>query len=103
MTETPHGDTPRRWRIRRTQDTPGKASPQGEPGDPQEQLKHEVAQELGLEDDLANPDELSVREAGKIGGQMVRRLIRAGEKEVARTQQEAGEENPDTRAPRRRL
>ncbi len=48
---------------------------------PHEQLKWETARELGLEDDLANAGErLSVREAGKIGGQMVKKLIQAGQK-----------------------
>ncbi|MDN5348488.1 MAG: small acid-soluble spore protein [Clostridia bacterium] len=46
-----------------------------------ERLKWETAKELGLEDDLADAgDELTVREAGKIGGNMVRKMIKAGEK-----------------------
>lgn len=49
-----------------------------------DKLKWETAKELGLEDDLANPgDELTVREAGKIGGNMVRKLVKAGEKALA--------------------
>lgn len=47
-------------------------------------LKMEVAQELGLDDDLQDPDELTVREAGKIGGQMVKRLVAEGEKALVR-------------------
>lgn len=44
-----------------------------------ERLKWETARELGLADDLANPkEELTVREAGKIGGQMVKKLVEAG-------------------------
>lgn len=47
-------------------------------------LKWETAKELGLDDDLANPgDELTAREAGKIGGNMVRKLVKAGEKAMA--------------------
>ncbi|MDA8096813.1 MAG: small, acid-soluble spore protein, alpha/beta type [Clostridia bacterium] len=38
-----------------------------------DKLKWETAKELGLEDDLSNPgEELTVREAGKIGGPPVR-------------------------------
>lgn len=52
---------------------------------PHEQLKWETARELGLEDDLANSGEqLSVREAGKIGGQMVKKLIKAGKQALAK-------------------
>lgn len=48
------------------------------------QLKMEVAKELDLADDLADPDELSVREAGKIGGNMVKRLVEKGEEAIAK-------------------
>jgi hypothetical protein len=49
-----------------------------------DRLKWETARELGLEDDLANAgDELTVREAGKIGGNMVRKLVKAGEEVLA--------------------
>lgn len=49
-----------------------------------DRLKWETAKELGLEDDLANPgEELTVREAGKIGGNMVRKLVKAGEEALA--------------------
>ncbi|MGB9791074.1 MAG: small, acid-soluble spore protein, alpha/beta type [Thermacetogeniaceae bacterium] len=52
---------------------------------PHEQLKWETARELGLDDDLARAgDELTVREAGKIGGQMVKKLIKAGEEALSR-------------------
>lgn len=52
---------------------------------PHEQLKWETARELGLDDDLAKAgDELTVREAGKIGGQMVKKLIKAGKKALSR-------------------
>ncbi|GEA15880.1 MAG: small acid-soluble spore protein [Moorella sp. (in: firmicutes)] len=49
-----------------------------------DKLKWETAKELGLDDDLANPgDELTTGEAGKIGGNMVRKLVKAGEKALA--------------------
>ncbi len=52
---------------------------------PHEQLKWETARELGLDDDLAKAgDELTVREAGKIGGHMVKKLVKAGEQALAR-------------------
>lgn len=52
--------------------------------DPKEKLKWETAQELGLDDDLAaGGDELTVREAGKIGGNMVKKLIEKGEEALS--------------------
>lgn len=48
-----------------------------------DQLKYETAKELGLENDLSDPDELSVREAGKIGGNMTKKLVKAGERALA--------------------
>jgi hypothetical protein len=51
---------------------------------PHDQLKWETAKELGLDNDLARSGEdLTVREAGKIGGQMVKKLIKAGEKAIS--------------------
>lgn len=48
-----------------------------------EKLKWETAKELGLDDDLAaGGDELTVREAGKIGGNMVRKLVAKGEESL---------------------
>ncbi|NLG84419.1 MAG: alpha/beta-type small acid-soluble spore protein [Firmicutes bacterium] len=53
--------------------------------DPMQRLKWETARELDLDDDLQNPgEELTVREAGKIGGNMVRKLIEKGEQALAR-------------------
>jgi hypothetical protein len=54
-------------------------------GGARDRLKWETARDLKLDDDLAvNPgDELTSREAGKIGGNMVRKLIKAGEKSLA--------------------
>jgi len=47
-----------------------------------DKLKWEVADQLGLDDDLSQGgDELTVREAGKIGGNMVKKLVEKG-KEV---------------------
>lgn len=49
-----------------------------------DRLKWETAKELGLEDDMAGGgDELSVREAGKIGGNMVKKLVKSGERALA--------------------
>ncbi|MBO8127599.1 MAG: small, acid-soluble spore protein, alpha/beta type [Peptococcaceae bacterium] len=45
-----------------------------------EKLKWETAREQGLEDKLKNGAEMSVREAGKIGGQMVKKLAQAGKR-----------------------
>ena len=60
---------------------------------PDEQLKWETARELGLEDDLANAGErLSVREAGKIGGQMVKKLIQAGQQALAKEKKDFPEQ-----------
>jgi hypothetical protein len=51
--------------------------------DAMDRLKWKTAKELGLDDDLANPgDELTVREAGKIGGNMVKKLVKAGEEAI---------------------
>lgn len=61
--------------------------------DPNDQLKWDTARELGLDDDLAGGgDELTVREAGKIGGNMVRKLVEAGKEKIIEEQAaEAGE------------
>ncbi len=49
-----------------------------------ENLKWEVADELELDDDLAQGgDELTVREAGKIGGNMVKKLVAKGKEVIA--------------------
>lgn len=53
-----------------------------------EKLKWETAKELGLEDDLTGGgDELTVREAGKIGGNMVKKLVEKGEQEIAKEEE----------------
>lgn len=52
--------------------------------DANEKLKWETAKELGLDDDLAaGGDELSVREAGKIGGNMVKKLVGKGKEAIS--------------------
>jgi len=59
-----------------------------------DQLKWETAQELGLEDDLREGgDELSVREAGKIGGKMVKKLVKRGEQALEREGTRKAEKN----------
>jgi hypothetical protein len=48
-----------------------------------DKLKWETARELSLDDNLSNPgEELTVREAGKIGGNMVRKLVKAGQESL---------------------
>ncbi len=48
-----------------------------------ENLKWEVADELELDDDLVQGgDELTVREAGKIGGNMVKKLVAKGKEAI---------------------
>ncbi|MGE5574258.1 MAG: small, acid-soluble spore protein, alpha/beta type [Bacteroidota bacterium] len=49
-----------------------------------DRLKWETAEQLGLVDDMKDADELSVREAGKVGGQMVRKLVKKGEEAIAK-------------------
>lgn len=48
-------------------------------------LKYEVARDLGLDDDIARRGwgGMTTREVGRIGGQMVRRLVRRGERALA--------------------
>lgn len=49
--------------------------------EPVDKLKWETAGELGLEQDLEQSgDELSVVEAGRIGGNMTRKLVETGER-----------------------
>ena len=71
---------------------PKKKKTKKKPG-PHEQLKWETARELGLADDLANSGErLSVREAGKIWGHMVKKLIQAGQQALAKEKKDFPEE-----------
>lgn len=59
-----------------------------------EKLKWETAKELGLDDDLVGGgDELTVREAGKIGGNMVKKLVEKGEQEIAKAEEDFKESN----------
>lgn len=48
-------------------------------------LKQEVARELHLDDDIARRgwENMTTREVGKIGGQMVKRLLRRAEEDLA--------------------
>lgn len=50
-----------------------------------ERLKYEVADELGLADDIAERGwgEMTTREVGLIGGNMVKKMIRFAEQEMA--------------------
>lgn len=51
-----------------------------------DRLKYEVADELGLSDDIARRGwgEMTTREVGLIGGNMVRKMIRRAEAEMAK-------------------
>ena len=52
-------------------------------------LKWEVADELRLDDDLSQGgDELTVREAGKIGGNMVKKLVEKGKEALGEEEKE---------------
>ncbi|MBT9258304.1 MAG: alpha/beta-type small acid-soluble spore protein [Clostridiales bacterium] len=48
-----------------------------------DRLKYEVAEELGLDDDIEERgwSRLTTREVGKIGGAMVRKMIRKARRE----------------------
>ncbi len=50
-----------------------------------DRLKYEVADELGLTDDIEERGwgEMTTREVGQIGGNMVRKMIRFAEAEMA--------------------
>ena len=58
-----------------------------------DRLKFETAEELGLSDDLRDPDELTVREAGKVGGQMVKKLVKKGKQAIAKETSRRPEKN----------
>jgi small acid-soluble spore protein F (minor alpha/beta-type SASP) len=60
-------------------------------------LKHEVAQELGLDDDIQQKGwgEMTTREVGKIGGGMVRKMIRFAEAEMAARNGQIDMSQPD--------
>jgi len=53
-------------------------------------LKEGVTRDLGLDDDLKRRGfaGMTMREVGKIGGQMVKRLIRRGERDLGREEAE---------------
>lgn len=48
-------------------------------------LKYEVAEDLGLDDDIHERGwgNMTTREVGKIGGNMVKRLVRKAEQDLA--------------------
>ncbi|MGI6357902.1 MAG: small, acid-soluble spore protein, alpha/beta type [Bacillota bacterium] len=50
-----------------------------------DRLKYEVADELGLADDIEERGwgEMTTREVGQIGGNMVRKMVRFAESEMA--------------------
>ena len=51
-----------------------------------DRLKHEVADDLNLEDDIHRKgwENMTTREVGKIGGNMVRRLVKNAESRLIR-------------------
>lgn len=51
-----------------------------------DRLKYEVANELGLDDDIQQRgwENMTTREVGKIGGNMVRKMINFAEAEMAK-------------------
>jgi hypothetical protein len=57
--------------------------PEAEPA--LERFKYEVASDLGLEDDIRERgwENMTTREVGRIGGNMVRRMIERAEREMA--------------------
>ncbi len=50
-----------------------------------DRFKYEVANDLGLDDDIRNRGwgDMTTREVGKIGGNMVRRMIERAERDMA--------------------
>jgi hypothetical protein len=50
-----------------------------------ERLKHEVAEDLGLDDEIRHRgwSEMTTRETGAVGGNMVRRMVGGAEEELA--------------------
>ena len=72
----------------------GKHNPAPPAESGKEKLKWETAEELGLDGALAGGgDELTVREAGKIGGNMVKKLVKKGEQEIAKAEEDFKEGN----------
>ena len=51
-------------------------------------LKYEVAQDLGLDDDIQNRgwENMTTREVGKIGGNMVKKMVAMAEEQMANQQ-----------------
>ena len=51
-----------------------------------DRLKYEVAEDLGLDDDIQEKGwaNMTTRQVGKIGGNMVRRLIKRAERDLAK-------------------
>ncbi len=49
-------------------------------------LKYEVAEDLDLDDNIAEEgwENMTTRQVGKIGGQMVKKMLRFAEKEMQR-------------------
>jgi hypothetical protein len=56
-----------------------------EAGDALDRMKYEVADELGLRDEIAKRGwgDMTTRQVGTIGGHMVRRMVRFAERNLA--------------------
>lgn len=57
-----------------------------EAGDALDRFKYEVAEELGLRDEIEQRgwENMTTREVGKIGGNMVRRMVKYAERNMER-------------------
>ncbi len=69
-----------------------------EAGEALDRFKYEVAEELGLRDDIERRgwENMTTREVGKIGGNMVRRMIDFAERSMA---EGAAQAEPARKAP----
>lgn len=60
-----------------------------EASDALDRFKYEVAEELGLRDDIEQRgwENMTTREVGKIGGNMVRRMVEYAERDMTRNEE----------------
>ncbi len=68
-------------------------------GEALDRFKYEVAEELGLREDIERRgwENMTTREVGKIGGNMVRRMVEFAEREMG---ENGGDRDDDRRAAR---
>lgn len=69
-----------------------------EAGDELDSLKQEVAEELNLDDDVQDRGwaNMTTREVGKIGGNMVKKMVRFAEQEMDRRNGRISDHEPGT-------